>query len=75
MAILIFIIIFIACIIGGFCDMPILFIFPILSIIVIIAVIANPKNIDDTKTPEKPKSNITENEIQDLTFFDMIDKK
>lgn len=75
MAILIFIIVFIGCIIGGFCGMPILFIFPILSVIFIIAIIANAKNIDTTQLEEKTKSNITEEDIQDLTFFDMINRK
>lgn len=71
---ILFVIIFIACIVGGFCGMPILFIFPVVSVIAIIFAIINP-NKNDYNLKEEHKSDIKDNDVQDLSFFDMINKK
>lgn len=77
MGLLIFSTIFIICIIAGFNGMPLLLIFPFLSLLLIITIVIFDKGDNNIDYNEKKTNgnNVTDEEIEEFIIFDKINKK
>lgn len=72
MGIILYVIFLIFCIFAGFNGLPIMFIFPVITIVIIVAIALNK---DSYKNVEKTRNEAKDDDIQDLIFWDMINKK
>lgn len=72
MGIILYVIFLIFCIFAGFNGLPIMFNFPVITIVIIVAIALNK---DSYKNVEKTSNEAKDDDIQDLIFWDMINKK
>ena len=72
MGIILYVIFLIFCIFAGFNGLPIMFIFPVITIAIIVVIALNK---DSYKNVEKTSNEANDYDIQDLIFWDMINKK
>lgn len=72
MGIILYVIFLIFCIFAGFNGLPIMFIFPVITIVIIVVIALNK---DSYKSVEKTSGEAKDDDIQDLIFWDMINKK
>lgn len=72
MGIILYVIFLIFCIFARFNGLPIMFIFPVITIVIIVAIALNK---DSYKNVEKTSNEAKDDDIQDLIFWDMINKK
>lgn len=72
MGIILYVIFLIFCIFAGFNGLPIMFIFPAITIVIIVVIALNK---DSYKNVEKTRDEANDDDIQDLIFWDMINKK
>ena len=72
MGIILYVIFLIFCIFSEFNGLPIMFIFPVITIVIIVAIALNK---DSYKNVEKTSNEAKDDDIQDLIFWDMINKK
>lgn len=72
MGIIWYVIFLIFCIFAGFNGLPIMFIFPVITIVIIVVIALNK---DSYKNVEKTSDEANDDDIQDLVFWDMINKK
>ena len=72
MGIILYVIFLIFCIFAGFNGLPIMFIFPVITTVIIVAIALNK---DSYKNVEKTSNEAKDDDIQDLIFWDMINKK
>ena len=72
MGILLYVKFIIFCFFAGFNGLPIMFIFPVITIVIIVAIALNK---DSYKNVEKTSNEAKDDDIQDLIFWDMINKK
>lgn len=72
MGIILYVIFLIFCIFAGFNGLPIMFIFPAITIVIIVVIALNK---DSYKNVEKTSDETNDDDIQDLIFWDMINKK
>lgn len=72
MGIILYVIFLIFCIFAGFNGLPIMFIFPVITIVIIVAIALNK---DSYKNVEKTSDEAKDDDIQNLIFWNMINKK
>lgn len=72
MGIILYVIFLIFCIFAGFNGLPIMFTFPVITIVIIVAIALNKNSY---KNVEKTSDEANDDDIQDLIFWDMINKK
>ena len=72
MGIILYVIFLIFCIFAEFNGLPIMFIFPVITIVIIVAIALNK---DSYKNVEKTSNEAKDDDIQDLIFWEMINKK
>ena len=72
MGIILYVIFLIFCIFAGFNGLPIMFIFPVITIVIIVVIALNK---DSYKNVEKTSYEAKDDDIQDLIFWNMINKK
>ena len=72
MGIILYVIFLIFCIFAGFNGLPIMFIFPVITIVIIVVIALNK---DSYKNAEKTSDAAKDDDIQDLIFWNMINKK
>lgn len=72
MGIILYVIFLIFCIFACFNGIPIMIIFPIITIILVVVIALNKNSHENIK---KTNNQINDNDIQDLVFWDMINKK
>ena len=72
MGIILYVIFLIFCIFAGFNGLPIMFIFPAITIVIIVVIALNK---DSYKNVERTSDEAKDDDIQDLIFWDMINKK
>ncbi len=72
MGIILYVIFLIFCIFAGFNGLPIMFIFPVITIVIIVVIALNK---DSYKNVEKTSDEAKDDDIQNLIFWNMINKK
>lgn len=72
MGIILYVIFLIFCIFAGFNGLPIMFIFPVITIVIIVVIALNKYSY---KNVEKTSDEAKDDDIQDLIFWNMINKK